>query len=160
MAENDKDKEEAERKAREFAAAHPAPRSFVVPGNDLTGYIGVSPEYMNYADPTNKPYVTEEEAYLYTDLSNQQVFDSRDRDYESKQEKPAVAEDTGYDFKADEERRKEAERKSEDEKMQDEGVDPEVAAGTKTQEVDPGVVPAAGQTVTRPPLGGTPASQK
>lgn len=36
-------------------------RNFAVEGNDLSGYIGVSPEYMTYADDTHKPYSTDEE---------------------------------------------------------------------------------------------------
>lgn len=36
-------------------------RSFQVPGNDTSGYVGVSPEYRNYGDPNLKPLLTEEE---------------------------------------------------------------------------------------------------
>ena len=30
-------------------------RDFAVEGNDLSGYVGVSPEYMNYANETEAP---------------------------------------------------------------------------------------------------------
>jgi hypothetical protein len=36
-------------------------RNLAVEGNDLNGYIGVSPEYMSYADETHKPFSTPEE---------------------------------------------------------------------------------------------------
>lgn len=77
-----------------------APRSFTVPGNDVTGYLGVAPEYMNYADPTNKPYMTETEAYLYTNLTNDQIEATRNRTMPDgmelpKNEMPAIAENTG-----------------------------------------------------------------
>lgn len=156
MADSDK-KSDEQKAAEEFAAAHPGPRSFAVPGNDLTGYIGVAPEYMTYADPTHKPYLTEAEAYLYTDLSNEEILGNRDREFENKNERSAVAEDTGYDFKADQERREAEEKKSDEEKMQDEGVDPKVASGEKTVEVGP-TVPAAGTETVRPAFG-TPSGQ-
>jgi hypothetical protein len=80
-------------------AVAPSPRSLTIPGNDVTCYLGVAPEYMNYADPTHKPYMTEEEALLYTDLSNDDIRRTRERDYPGgyeppKNERPAVAEDT------------------------------------------------------------------
>jgi hypothetical protein len=34
-------------------------RDFRVEGNDVDGYIGVSPEYRTYANPTDKPYLTQ-----------------------------------------------------------------------------------------------------
>lgn len=36
-------------------------KNFAVEGNDLNGFIGVSPEYMTYADETHKPLSTSEE---------------------------------------------------------------------------------------------------
>lgn len=36
-------------------------RSFQVPGNDVSGYVGVGPEYRNYGDPNLKPLLTEAE---------------------------------------------------------------------------------------------------
>lgn len=35
-------------------------RSFAVEGNDLSGYFGVSPEYMTYANDTDRPFKAEE----------------------------------------------------------------------------------------------------
>ena len=40
--------------AEDKPAEH-GPRKFAVEGNDLTGYVGVSPEYMTYAEDTHKP---------------------------------------------------------------------------------------------------------
>lgn len=85
MADNDK--------TVEPIPAGPRPRDFTVPGNDLTGYIGVAPEYMNYANPVNKPYLTETEAYLYTNLTDEEIDTTRGRDFEDG-EMPAIAEDT------------------------------------------------------------------
>lgn len=70
----------------------PGPRVMVVPGNDLTGYLGVSPEYMNYANPTEKPILTEEEAMLFTNLSDEQIEATRSHESEFENEAPAVAE--------------------------------------------------------------------
>lgn len=39
-------------------------RDFRVEGNDVSGYIGVSPEYRNYANETDRPYVTDEDVAL------------------------------------------------------------------------------------------------
>jgi hypothetical protein len=39
--------------------------SYRVAGNDVSGYLGVDNEYMNYADETQKPSLTEEEQYLF-----------------------------------------------------------------------------------------------
>ena len=55
---------QAREKAR--AAGKRAPeeegRSFAVEDNDLDGYIGVSPEYQNYADETHAPLSAEKSA--------------------------------------------------------------------------------------------------
>jgi hypothetical protein len=45
------------------------PRSFVVPdaeGYDASAYLGTSPEYQTYAHPTHQPLLNEEERFLYT----------------------------------------------------------------------------------------------
>jgi hypothetical protein len=65
MAENDVEytkpnsQLDAERRlAEEKGEAEPfstAARSFAVEGNDLSQYVGVSPEYQNYAEETHKP---------------------------------------------------------------------------------------------------------
>lgn len=34
-------------------------RSYAVEGNELDAYVGVSPEYMTYADDTQKPFLAE-----------------------------------------------------------------------------------------------------
>lgn len=36
-------------------------RDFRLPGNDTSGYVGVSPEYRNYADGTHRPILTDAE---------------------------------------------------------------------------------------------------
>lgn len=43
------------------------PRQFALPGNDVSGYLGVDPEYMTYANETEKPYLTPQEMWDYTD---------------------------------------------------------------------------------------------
>jgi hypothetical protein len=42
-------------------------RDFSVPGNDTSGYIGVSPEYMTYANETERPRLTDLEKWNHTD---------------------------------------------------------------------------------------------
>lgn len=39
--------------------------SYRVAGNDVSHYLGVDNEYMNYADETQKPMLNDEEAWLY-----------------------------------------------------------------------------------------------
>lgn len=39
--------------------------SYRVAGNDVSGYLGVDPEYMNYADETQKASLTEDEKFLF-----------------------------------------------------------------------------------------------
>lgn len=96
MADNDQKEENRD----EPVVVGPVPRNFAVPGNDLTGYLGTADEYMNYADPSHKPYLTETEAYLYTNLDDEDIQATRDRrsypeGYEvPKNEMPAIAEDT------------------------------------------------------------------
>lgn len=41
-------------------------RDYRVEGNDVSGYIGVSPEYMTYANETEKPLLTSQEEWDYT----------------------------------------------------------------------------------------------
>lgn len=41
-------------------------RDYTVEGNDTSGYIGVSPEYMTYANETEKPLLTAQEEWDYT----------------------------------------------------------------------------------------------
>ncbi len=38
-----------------------------VEGNDLSGYVGVDPMYQNYANETERPYLTDEEKDLMVD---------------------------------------------------------------------------------------------
>lgn len=42
-------------------------RDFRVEGNDVDGYIGVSDEYRTYANPTERPYITEDEVKILID---------------------------------------------------------------------------------------------
>jgi hypothetical protein len=53
----------------EYVPAHvlDGGRDFRVEGNDVSGYIGVDPEYQTYANPGDKPYLTDTERFLYTD---------------------------------------------------------------------------------------------
>lgn len=41
-------------------------RDYRVEGNDVSGYIGVSPEYMTYANETERPLLTSQEEWNYT----------------------------------------------------------------------------------------------
>jgi hypothetical protein len=42
-------------------------RDFRVEGNDVDGYIGVDQEYRTYANPTERPYVTDDEVKILID---------------------------------------------------------------------------------------------
>jgi hypothetical protein len=42
-------------------------KDYRLPGNDVSGYIGVSPEYMNYANEYDKPGNTDYELLQHTD---------------------------------------------------------------------------------------------
>lgn len=42
-------------------------RDFRVEGNDVSGYLGVDPEYQTYASETSKPMLTDTERYDLTD---------------------------------------------------------------------------------------------
>lgn len=148
------EKTEEQRAAEEHAAAYPGPRVMVVEGNDLSGFLGVAPEYMNYATPAGKPYLTEEEAYKYTDLSDDQVLATRDREYENENERPAVAEGTGFDFAENKKREEEAAaaRENEDDEDGDGKKDggEEVVVSETTANPQP-----LKPTTTRPPLAGS-----
>jgi hypothetical protein len=70
-------------------------RNFGVEGNDLSGYIGVSPEYMTYADDTHKPYSTDEEVLppaeqlmFAEDGADATEADDKSSDADSKKEEP------------------------------------------------------------------------
>lgn len=53
----------------EYVPAHvlDGGRDFRVEGNDVSGYIGVDPEYMTYANPGDKPHLTDQERFMFTD---------------------------------------------------------------------------------------------
>lgn len=40
-------------------------RDFRVEGNDVDGYVGVTAEYRNYANETEKPYTTDEDVEIF-----------------------------------------------------------------------------------------------
>jgi hypothetical protein len=42
-------------------------RDFRVEGNDVDGYIGVDQEYRTYANPTERPYISEDEVNILVD---------------------------------------------------------------------------------------------
>lgn len=61
----DLERRQAEEQARASGEAPPADenaRVFQVEDNDTSAYIGVDPEYQNYADETHKPFAAEEGA--------------------------------------------------------------------------------------------------
>lgn len=78
-AEEKDDKGKPENLTGEWLGDHEA-RNFAVEGNDLSGYIGVSPEYMTYADETQMPYSTDEEVLS---PAEQLMFEEDDEDDES-----------------------------------------------------------------------------
>lgn len=45
-------------------------RDYRVEGNDVSGYIGVDPEYMTYANLGEKPILTDDEKWDYTNQLN------------------------------------------------------------------------------------------
>jgi hypothetical protein len=136
-----KNQTEQEDRAKEEAYTGPVPRDFAVPGNDLTGYIGVAPEYMNYADPTHKPYLTEEEAWLYTNLDDEAIDATRNRTTPDgvevpENEMPAVAENTAGSVSGAMRRRED--RDSEEQNSDKEG---DVSQNEEKLKSEPGVVP-------------------
>lgn len=166
---NDVNNDEALERAKAAASDAPTPRSMVVPGNDLRGYIGVSPEYMNYANETDKPILTEDEAYLYTDMDQEAVEATRQGANVEGVDRPdnwapSVAEDTLTGTVVPPPRR--------DEETDEDAVDPyapdEPRRGDGVDRSEPGVVrplsaaekeeqrsqePQSAQPVERPPLG-------
>ena len=56
-------------------------RDFAVPGNDVSGYIGVSPEYMTYANPANQPRLTDLERFELTDQYDHLIDNADDLGY-------------------------------------------------------------------------------
>ncbi len=102
MVADTKAKAKTEEKKDEQIAVVPGPRSFAVPGNDLTGYLGVSPEYMTYANPTDKPLMTEAEAWDYTHLTDEEIKAIQDRKPNkdlgvSEHEAPAIVPGTSHE---------------------------------------------------------------
>lgn len=61
MADTEDKKDEVQENLTAERLGDSEARNFAVEGNDLSGYIGVDPEYMTYADETHKPYSTDEE---------------------------------------------------------------------------------------------------
>jgi hypothetical protein len=158
------DQNKDERDDKVEAPVAPVPRVMVVPGNDLRGYIGVSPEYMNYADPTQKPYLTQDEARLYTTMDEEALqeempdvegYDRQDN------EKHFVAEDTATGAVAP--RHRDDEPDGPDpyadpaQERQADGLDrsePGVVKPAAKQEdpTQPEQQPVSDQTTNRPPL--------
>lgn len=58
-------------KKKDATAESVAQRDFSVEGNDLDGYLGVSPEYATYANEGEKPYASED------DEAEQKVRDAK-----------------------------------------------------------------------------------
>lgn len=55
-------------------------RSFAVQGNDISGYVGVSPEYRTYANEIDKPLMTETDYEQLKELgihTDQEMADAR-----------------------------------------------------------------------------------
>lgn len=67
--------------------------SYRVAGNDVSGYLGVDNEYMNYADETQKPSLTEEEAFLFLPVPVEVAEDESDEDAEAEDEDGEDADD-------------------------------------------------------------------
>lgn len=67
-------------------------RDYRVEGNDVGGYLGVSPEYMTYANDTEKPLLTDQEKWDYT---NQLDHLEGNADEEVESEKSDETEETG-----------------------------------------------------------------
>lgn len=67
-------------------------RDYRVEGNDVGGYLGVSPEYMTYANETEKPLLTDQEKWDYT---NQLDHLEGNADEEVESEKSDETEETG-----------------------------------------------------------------
>lgn len=65
--ENDKQDDE-EDSEEEYVPQHvlDGGRDYRVEGNDVSGYIGVDPEYMTYSNPGEKPILTDAEKWDYT----------------------------------------------------------------------------------------------
>lgn len=63
------DDSNTDEKGSEFTPAHvlEGGYDYRVDGNDASGYIGVSPEYQTYANPLNKPMLSDAERLLHTD---------------------------------------------------------------------------------------------
>ena len=68
-AEREGDSDSDEGGETEYVPAHvlDGGRDFRVEGNDVSGYLGVDPEYMTYANETERPHLTDQERYDFTD---------------------------------------------------------------------------------------------
>lgn len=53
-------------------------RSWAVEGNDTSGYVGVDPEYRNYANETEKPILTEKDRDFMDTMGMQSDVDRED----------------------------------------------------------------------------------
>lgn len=70
-------------------------RDFRVEGNDISGYVGVDPEYMTYASDTEKPINTAEEQW---DLG---LLDHLEGNMDEDVKEPEVKETEGDETKTD-----------------------------------------------------------
>lgn len=79
---------------------------YAVEGNDLSGYVGVSPEYATYANETEKPSLTDEEAEAAEAQSEPSEVWGDDEREES------ADDDEGYESKSVAELEEEVERRN------------------------------------------------
>lgn len=87
----DESKSEAPKNPTAEYLGLPDARNLAVEGNDLDGYIGVSPEYMNYADETMRPFATEEERIPVAELRDIEDAASASDDSEKEAPEPVKA---------------------------------------------------------------------
>lgn len=64
-------------------------RNYRVEGNDTSGYVGVSPEYMTYANKTEKPELTDTEKWDLGLLSH--LEGNHNEDAVAEADKPATS---------------------------------------------------------------------
>lgn len=69
-------------------------RNLAVEDNELDGYIGVSAEYMNYADETHKPFSTSEEVIPTVEQLAFEEADDGDDDKDAQAVKPSQSTST------------------------------------------------------------------
>ena len=67
--------------------------SYRLPGNDVSGYLGVDNEYMNYANPGEKPILTDQEAFLFLPADDEDEVVDDDFESEVNEDEARTVED-------------------------------------------------------------------